>query len=152
MAISYPAGLPLGLKQGRSYQLVSPKQRSDLVSGRARQRRRFTNVPEGAQVAWIFSDAEATTFIAWWRDALIDGTQWFDMPLDTPLGLAPHACRFVDVYTGPSSIGPNHWSITAELELRERVAPPVGSGLFPDFLLNSSIFDIAVNQKWPNRN
>lgn len=150
MPIKYPEGLPLGLHSGRSYQLVSPLQRSDLDSGRARQRRRFTSVPEGASVSWLFSSVQVRAFISWWRDALIDGSQWFEMPLDHPaLGLTDYTARFTDVYKGPARVGPDQWSITAELELRERAILPPDWGLFPEFVLDASLLDLAINREWP---
>lgn len=152
MTIYYPKGLPRGLQNGRSYQLVSPLVRSELTSGRARQRRSFTSVPQGAQVTWLFSDVEGRTFEAWWRDQLHDGASWFECPLKTPLGYGEHTCRFTGVYSGPTLVGPNLWSYSGELELRERAVPPVGSGDFPDYILNADIFDRAVNEYWPDHN
>jgi hypothetical protein len=149
MTIYYPAGLPRGRHSGRSYQLVSPLLRSDLVSGRAIQRRRFTSVPQGANINWLFSDVQAQAFEAWWRDQLIDGAQWFECPLDTPMGYYLYTCRFTDVYKGPSRAGPNLWAYSAELELRERAVPPVGEGEFPDDILYSEIFDLTINKEWP---
>lgn len=149
MTIYYPKGLPLGLYSGRAYQVVSPLQRSELTSGRARQRRRFTSVPEMAQVGWLFNDAQGRLFEAWWRDSLTDGAQWFEMPLDTPLGLQDYTARFTDVYAGPIRVGPDLWSYTGQLELRERAVLPPGWAEFPEFLLESSIIDYAANQEWP---
>lgn len=149
MTIYYPEGLPRGRHSGRSYQLVSPLLRSDLVSGRAMQRRRFTSVPQGARINWLFSDAQGQAFEAWWRDQLKDGAQWFECPLDTPVGYALYTCRFTDVYSGPDRVGPNLWAYSAELELRDRAVPPVGYGEFPELILGSSILDIALNVKWP---
>lgn len=149
MTIYYPSGLPLGLQSGRSYQLVSPLVRTELSSGRARQRRRFTSVPQYARISWLFTDLQGQAFEAWWRDQLIDGSQWFMCPLKTPLGIFSHDCRFTDVYSGPSVVGPNLWEYSAELELRVRAAPPVNDGLFPDDILYSEIFDLTINKEWP---
>lgn len=149
MTIYYPENLPRGLHSGRNYQLVSPLMRTELASGRARQRRRFTSVPEGASVRWLFSSVQGRAFEAWWRDALIDGSSWFECPLETPLGYQLYTCRFTDVYSGPSRVGPDLWSYSGELELRERAVTPVGTGEFPQYLLEASIFDIAVNSYWP---
>lgn len=151
MTIYYPEGLPLGLYSGRAYQVVSPLQRSELTSGRAMQRRRFTSVPEMAQVSWLFSDVQGRLFEAWWRDQLVDGALWFEMPLDTPLGLMNYTARFTDIYTGPSRVGPKLWSYSAQLELRERAVLPVDWSLLPDFVLRPDIFDIAMNLKWPRQ-
>lgn len=148
--IEYPKELPRGLHSGRTYQIVSPLMRSELDSGRARQRRRFKYVPEGAQISWLFNSAQARAFAAWFEQVLIDGVEWFECPLDHPvLGYQEYTCRFTDIYKGPSRVGPNLWSISAELELRERVEMPPDWGLFPDFIVNSAIFDYAMNREWP---
>lgn len=145
----YPEGLPRGLHSGRKYQLVNPLMRTPLSTGRARQRRRFTSVPEAASVSWVFNDSEGQAFEAWWRDALIDGSLWFECPLDHPMGYDFYTCRFTGVYDGPSRIGPNLWSYSAELELQERAVLPPDWGLFPEFILDASILDYAMNQEWP---
>lgn len=148
--ILYPAELPRGLHNGRTYQTVSPLKRSELASGRARQRRNFTSVPTMAQISWIFNSEQAQAFEAWWRDQLIDGSQWFECPLETPLGYdVDYTARFTDIYSGPNRLGPLLWSFSAELELRERPILPFDWGLIPDFVAHQSIFDIAMNEKWP---
>ena len=149
MAIDYPSGLPVGLRNGRTYQVVSPLMRTGMSSGRAVQRRKYGFVPEMAQVSWYFNDVQGQAFEAWWRDKLVDGSLWFNMPLKTPIGYMPLECRFTDVYSGPSHAGPNLWSYSAQLELRERAAPPVGEGEFPDDILYSEIFDLTINREWP---
>lgn len=145
----YPEGLPRGLHSGRSYQVVDPLQRTQLSSGRARQRRRFTDVPELAQIRWLFNDVEGQAFEAWWRDALTDGALWFECPLDTPLGYSLYTARFTGVYSGPSRVGPDLWAYEGELELQARAVLAPGWGEFPEFVLESSILDFAINQKWP---
>lgn len=145
----YPDGLPRGLHSGRKYQLHSPLMRSELVSGRARQRRRFTSVPEAVSVGWLFNDLQGQAFEAWWRDVLVDGSLWFECLLDHPLGYAHYTCRFTDVYSGPSRVGPKLWSYSAELEIRERIAAPIGEGEFPQEILDSEIFDLTINREWP---
>lgn len=149
MTVYYPEGLPRGLHSGRRYQLVSPLMRSDLASGRARQRRRFTSVPEAVSVTWFFNDVQSRVFESWWRDALLDGSLWFECPLDHPMGYNLYTCRFNGPYSGPTRVGPELWSYSAELETQERIAMPVGWGEFPDFILNASILDYAMNREWP---
>jgi hypothetical protein len=97
----------------------------------------------------LFSSLEGQAFEAWWRDQLVDGALWFECPLKTPLGVFAHDCRFTEVYSGPSIVGPDLWEYSAELELRERAAPPVGEGDFPDDILYSEIFDLTINKEWP---
>ncbi|QQE90495.1 hypothetical protein [Azotobacter chroococcum] len=148
--IQYPEGLPMPLREGYSFQAVSPLLRSDLESGRSRQRRLYTSVPTMVGVSWLLSGVQAQLFEAWWEDALISGSQWFECPLKTPEGIQRYVARFTDIYSGPNLTGRSHWRFTAELELRERpiLAPGWGS-ILPDYILGSEIFDRAMNQGWP---
>lgn len=149
MTIFYPDGLPRGLYSGRTFQIVNPLQRSELSSGRARQRRRFVSVPEGITVSWLFNDIQGQAFEAWFRDALTDGAAWFSCPVDHPLGYDLYTCRFTTIYKGPVRVGPQLWSYSAQLELQNRAVLPVGFGESPETILESDIFDIAMNIKWP---
>lgn len=151
MTPSYPDGLPLGLHNGRTYQLESPLQRTALSSGRARQRRRFTSVPEYVDIGWFFNGVQSAAFSVWFRDSLVDGSLWFTIPLGTIVGLNDYECRFTDMFSGPSRAGPDLWNVTARLEIRARVVSiyPPDWGLFPEFILEASILDRALNEKWP---
>jgi len=60
--IAYPEFLPEPQRDGYGFQPVSPMARSELQSGRARQRRRFTSVPTVASVTWLMDDGEAQLF------------------------------------------------------------------------------------------
>lgn len=106
-------------------------------------------MPQGARIKWLFSGIEGRAFEAWWRDALSDGASWFECPLETPMGYQNYTCRFTDVYQGPARVGPDLWAFSAELELRERAVMPPGWGDLPDYILQASIIDIALNLKWP---
>ncbi|CNH64813.1 Uncharacterised protein [Yersinia intermedia] len=149
--INYPhAYLPLPLMEGYGFKAVSPILRTQMTSGRARQRRLYTSVPTQASVSWIFkTDAESQLFEAWFRDAINDGVAWFFMKLQTPLGVEAYKCRFIDIYEGPILVAPKYWRFSATLELWERPLLPSGLGEFPDYIINSSIIDLALNQEWP---
>ena len=147
--IEYPKGLPAGLQSGSSYQTVSPMQRSTLVTGRAIQRRRYTNVPTSRKISWIFNSQQAQVFEVWFKYSLNDGVSWFECPLKTPLGLGNYKARFVDIYDGPSIAGHSLWSFSAELELLERPVLDGQRSEFPEYILDQSIIDIAVNDHWP---
>ncbi|MOA14730.1 hypothetical protein D3C78_1348510 [compost metagenome] len=149
MTIQYPQGLPMPLRDGYGFQAVSPMQRTQLQSGRVRQRRRFTSVPTMASVSWLCTDVQAQLFEAWWEDVLLSGSEWFDCPLKTPLGRQLYSARFTDIYQGPVLVGVSHWRFTAELELRDRPILKPGWGAFPELIAGKSIIDIAINQEWP---
>ena len=114
--IAYPEFLPEPQRDGYGFQPVSPMARSELQSGRARQRRRFTSVPTVASVTWLMDDGEAQLFEGWFEHILLSGSLWFQCPLKTPLGMDEHRARFVDIYEGPILVGesfgalPRSWS------------------------------------------
>lgn len=94
---SYPHDyLPLPLMENYGFQAASPLLRTEMASGRARQRRRYTSTPTVATVNWTFTtNPQAMLFEAWFRDVLKDGANWFMMQLQTPLGdLQWFKCRF----------------------------------------------------------
>ena len=148
--IAYPEFLPEPQRDGYGFQPVSPMARSELQSGRARQRRRFTSVPTVASVTWLMDDGEAQLFEGWFEHILQSGSLWFQCPLKTPLGMDEHRARFVDIYEGPVLVGESLWRFTAKLELFKR---PILDAEWiieaPDYIAMADIFDVAMNQKWP---
>lgn len=149
--IYYPhSALPMPLQEGYAFQAVSPLIRTELTSGRARQRRAFTSTPTQASVAWLFTtDGQGLAFEAWYRDALADGAAWFMMRLQTPAGIKFYKCRFTDIYQGPTLVAPLYWRYTATLELFERPLIPPPWGNYPDLIAGSNLIDIALNREWP---
>lgn len=114
--IQYPTDLPCVLFEGRSHQTVEPTVRTQLASGRARVRRAFTAVPVTQDVRWIMNGTQAAQFESWFKNDLKDGAEWFSMEMLLPQGRGPWAFRFNGVYAGPVRIGPDLWSISAQLE------------------------------------
>ena len=147
--IDFPVGLRLPLRSGYDVNHASPLMRTELQSGRARQRRRYTSVPSLASVSWIFSQGEAQFFEAWFRWQLSDGAEWFNVTLRTPMGLMPYECRFADMYTGPQLVGVDRWQVQAKLEIRERPTLPPGYDIVQSLVLQSALFDQAINREWP---
>jgi hypothetical protein len=83
------------------------------------QRRLYRSVPSYPDVSWLFSDAQAALFDGWIKHA-IGYSDWFLMPLRTPLGLAPAKVRFTDKFiSGKEIVGVNHWRWTATIEAFE---------------------------------
>lgn len=147
--IDYPSGLPCWLFADYGLQAGEPMLRSEMASGRARQRRMFTSVPSRASVSAIMTDQQAMLFEAWHRWTLRDGAAWFNAPLKTPIGFQDYICRFTSMFSGPALVAPGLWRYTASLELFERPTLPQGWELFPEFILDADIFDVAMNSKWP---
>lgn len=147
--IDYPTGLPTPQRSGYEVNHASPLIRTELQSGRARQRRRYTSVPSTATVTFNFTQPQAQVFEGWFRWTLADGTEWFNVTLRTPLGLMPYECRFANMYTGPQLVGVDRWQVQATLEIRDRQTLPSSYSLLPQLVLQSDILDVAINREWP---
>ena len=147
--MNYPTALPLPLQNGYALEHVSPLLRTDMVSGRARQRRIFTSVPTIVTCQWVLSHVQAQAFEAWFRNGITDGADWFDITIRTPLGLRDYTARFTSMYAGPRLVGGRYWEIGGELELEERAAlPPVWGEYGIEQILQQDIIDLALNQEW----
>lgn len=150
--IEYPQQLPAPLIDGYGLNTADPTLRTQLQSGRARQRRRFTSVPTYAECTWLMTAQQAAFFEAWFKRTLMDGAEWFSCRIKTPEieeGTVVHDCRFVGMYSGPRLSPRNRWVFTATLELRERPLIPPYWDQFPDLWFNMNIIDMAMNREWP---
>ena len=146
----YPIQLPPPIREGYEFAPVSSMVRTEMQSGRARQRRRFTSVPTMASVSWILTAVQARYFESWYEGVLTSGSEWFEMPLITPLGNFRHVVRFTDIYRGPTPITVNHFKYTAQLEMRDRpIVDPSWAIYAAQYILQSDIFDQAMNREWP---
>lgn len=148
MAIpSYPIGLPLALREGYKFNPVNRINRTEMVSGRARQRVEFTNVPQPLQLSWIVTSLQAAILEAWCDQVV--GAGWFTMRVVTPLGFEDLEIRLMSTIDGGELVGRYDWKYTAEAELKFKPALPPGWVDFPEYILNSDILDIALNDLWP---
>ena len=147
--VSWPTQLPLPEQSGYAIQHVSPLQRTQMVSGRARQRRVYTSVPSNVAVQWFLTEQQAQLFEAFFRYAITDGADWFLLPLKTPMCTGNYECRFTGIYEGPTLTAFNKWTVSAIIEIKERQTLNAGFTYTPHYIFDSSIIDIAVNQLWP---
>ena len=147
--VSWPTQLPLPEQSGYAIQHVNPLQRTQMVSGRARQRRVYTSVPSNVAVQWFLTEQQAQLFEAFFRFVITDGADWFMCTLKTPLGLMPYECRFNGIYEGPVLTSFNKWTFSGTIEIKERNTITSNELLDPQGVIDSDIFDITMNQKWP---
>ncbi|MFJ3147531.1 hypothetical protein [Pseudomonas hunanensis] len=148
--IDYLKGLPPPVADGYGFNPVSPLITTTMASGRTRTRRRFRGVPTHLSVTWLLSETEAGLFEAWFEYHLKSGSLWFGCPLKSPIGFEVLRSKFRDIYSGPVLIGGDIWQFTAELEVYKR--PLYDEQWFtiaPEYLSQSDVFDISVNDKWP---
>lgn len=148
--INWPDQLPNAQRSGHESRVAQTFSRTELVSGRARQRRKFTSVPVAAQFSWIFTDYQAQVFEAWYRDVINDGAAWFNIKRKTPMGMQSVVCRFASMYEGPMLFGVNRWRYSATLEIWSRPIWPLGWGHFPEYLSDrTDLIDLGLNDEWP---
>ena len=147
--VSWPTQLPLPEQSGYAIQHVSPLQRTTMVSGRARQRRVYTSVPSNVAVQWFLTEQQAQLFEVFFRYAITDGADWFLLPLKTPMFTGDYECRFTGIYEGPTLTAFNKWTVSATIEIKERQTLDQTWVNAPQYIIDSSIIDIAVNQLWP---
>ena len=145
----WPEQLPLPEQSGYAIQHVSPLQRTEMVSGRARQRRVYTSVPSNVAVQWFLTEQQAQLFEVFFRYAITDGADWFLLPLKSPMFTGDYECRFTGIYEGPTLTAFNKWTVSATIEIKERQTLNAGFTYVPQYIFDSSIIDVAVNQLWP---
>lgn len=148
--IQYPEGLPRPLREDYGFTPTSGLIRTQMQSGRSRQRRQFASVPTSTPVSWLFDATQAQLFESWYEEVLQGGSQWFEMEFKTPQGIMPYRARFVEGYTGPTMVTVSHWRFRAVLELFERPILKGGWAVYlPKFILSMAVFDQAMNREWP---
>ena len=145
----WPEQLPLPEQSGYAIQHVSPLQRTEMVSGRARQRRIYTSVPSMVAVQWFLTEQQAQLFEAFFRYSITDGADWFLLPLKTPMFTGNYECRFTGIYEGPVLIAYDKWTVSATIEIKERQTIGASWVYAPQYLIDSSIIDVALNDLWP---
>ena len=144
---AYPKGLPLPLRDDYGFRPVNNITRTEMDSGRARQRVDFEDVPTIATLRFLFTSPQAQLF-EYWQSRIVKAA-WFTMTLVTPLGFGVHEVRFTEKPDGGELQGRYAWGYSCNVELRfQPLLPPGWAELAPDWILMSDIFDIAMNDKW----
>lgn len=144
--MEYPSSLPCPLRAGYDITPHNNIIRTEMVSGRARQRVAYTSIPAFAELSWLFTSQQAQLFESW--SALV-GAEWFTIKIKSPLGYYDHECRFTETVKGPKLAGREMWGYKATVEIRNRILIDSDyTEILPDYILLSDIFDIAMNREW----
>lgn len=93
-----------------------PVLRTDMDSGKPRQRLRFTQTIWTYSVSMFHTDSEFSTFLTWWRTTIHQGADWFSITLMGPSGVYTATARFVDG-TFKYQQRDGGWALSASLEL-----------------------------------
>lgn len=144
----YPEGLPKPIRDDYAFSPTNKIRRTDMDSGRARQRIEFDNVPTFVPVTFIFTEPQARLFEAWADQ--VAGAEWWTFPLVSPLAHQDEQVRFTQSPSGGELIGVDIWKYTVQLEVRYKPLVPDGwVEILPEYILYADIFDYAMNREWP---
>ncbi len=123
MTSSYPQfpveRIPLPSVDGYT---ISPGEaviRTDMESGAARSRRRFSQTPACVSVRWNLRPLTYAIFESWFKHEILDGAEWFELPLLAGIGMATTQARFTKAYQA-KLVRRNQWEVSGELEIRNR--------------------------------
>ena len=106
-------------------------------------------MPSNVAVQWFLTEQQAQLFEVFFRYAITDGADWFLLPLKTPMFTGNYECRFTGIYEGPVLIAYDKWTVSATIEIKERQTLGASWVYAPQYLIDSSIIDVALNDLWP---
>lgn len=117
--------LPDPRASGYGIQPVTPYARTDMDSGAARQRRRFSRVPSHVSVTWRFTHAEHALFEGFLAYEINLGTDWFAVGLLNGMGVNQVQARFMGDPPYKSAISDSRawFDVTAKLEVKALPLP-----------------------------
>ena len=91
---SYPSGLPVFVTDGHGYEDKSTAQTMNVEAGPAEVRQAVTLAPTLFNVRGVYTATQLALFEGWFRHMLIDGVEWFTVPLDVGRGLVTQEAQF----------------------------------------------------------
>ena len=118
---AYPATLPNPARDGYGLEPQSGSARSDVETGAAAVRQRYTATPTQIVLRWVFTEAEFAVFEAWWRLVAQDGAAWIDMPIANGSGINSLSARFIGPYR--AAMISLAYGVTARAEVRALPQP-----------------------------
>lgn len=92
--------------------------RTEMDSGRVRQRKRFTSAIRTVPVRWTLTDAQWALFQGILEYKLNQGADWFTITLPTGNGMQSCTARFVSGSWNAKHVPVMYWDVTATLEVQ----------------------------------
>lgn len=128
VTVAWPDTLPLPTFEGYGIEPQDSILRTEMESGPARQRRRYTQTPTRIPARWRFTAWEFALFESWFKYKAKEGGEYFSINLLGGLGMVSHEARFVGRGSSPYRAQPMRggpgdgarWIVTSALEIRER--------------------------------
>jgi len=134
--------------------------RTDMDSGPARHRRRWTTTPTEFPVTFKFTRYQLAIFEGWYYNDAAEGANFFNITLLSGLGLVNHEARFKGKYkslpwNADDAANSEWWRVTTTLEIRNR--PVLDAGMtaivlasdIDELFATIDAFALLVNQHLP---
>lgn len=116
--IKYPSILPLPLLSSTSVKQQSNVLRTEMSSGRARQRQRYISTPKFLSARWVFKKNQAKLFEGF-LEYEVKKNNWFLLKTPSPAGLIETEVRFVNSpLENYKPMGKKSWVYEAQIEIR----------------------------------
>lgn len=106
--------------------------RTQMDSGRFRQRPRFTGEHETMNVTWLLTDYEFGVFKSIHKHLLYNGSDWFTCPLPMGDALKPFKVRFLEGKYAAKHVPVLNWRVTATFETED----------------DTSVYDAETTEAW----
>lgn len=120
--IKYPTGLKYPLLSSTSFKQQSNILRTEMGSGRARQRQLYDSVPTMMAATWRLSRNQANMLESFYIHEL-NATAWFLMKILTPRGLVEHQVRFVkSPLENFKPLGSGRWEYQTNVEIKKYIS------------------------------
>lgn len=113
----WPGTLPSPIVSNYADTPVSAFIRTDMESGTARQRRRFTATPHRLTASWMLTSVQMAAFKSFFESTINFGTDWFTMSIDVGAGITAYDCRFTAPYQA-NFLGIGNWTVSGQIEIR----------------------------------
>lgn len=121
----WPSTLPNPTMTDYSIKFGKAVIRTEMESGPARQRRRYTQVPSMINVRFDFTLEQFGIFEKFWEQDLLHGERWFEIKLVNGVGEKTYTARF-DANEPPEAVSVakgRGWVVKARLEVEARQLP-----------------------------
>lgn len=116
---TWPDTLPHPQASGYGIQAADCTVRTDMESGPARVRRRYTSAPDSITLRWVFTEAQMVIFRAFYESDFQQGAAWVFMPIKDgrTAGMVSRECRPTSPFKAEYS-GRDVWVVEMPVEVR----------------------------------
>lgn len=117
---TWPSSLPVPKFSGYDLQTTDPTARTDMESGPARVRRRYTAAPDHVSLGFILDETQMATFRALWESDFQNGAAWVFVPIKDgrSVGVSNKEVRPLTGSFKSAPVSATHWSVEFQVEVR----------------------------------